>query len=205
MVSVAAPAHADPSDDALMRYCSEAEKVQGEFNHMQERTPGDPIADDCDLEETGFTTYWGPENQSTPLFDNCKGTKGDGTGDLIAGAGISASTDQTEGHYAFTQLGGGGSLGDILNVTWLKHEGTISITTKTVSATNTVNFTVPPGHKLWIGFTPRLSKQTYRWSIDFSEQVEGHHYWYVYGEQIGVHHLGNNLPDGQWSPHFTDC
>jgi len=206
MGSVVAPARADPSDDRLMDYCSEAVKVQGEQNHMpyQQRTPG-LVADDCDLEEQGFTTYWGSENQSTPLFDNCTGTHNDGTGDLIAGAGISASTDQAEGRYAAKEFGGGGTLGDILNVSYLKHEGTISITTKTVSATNTANFTVPPGYKMWVGWTPMLTKQTYRWAIDFPEKVDGHYYWFVYGEQIGVHHLGNNLPDGQWNPHFETC
>ena len=187
-----------------MDYCSEAVKVQGQQNHMQERTPG-PVADDCDLEEQGFTTYWGSEIRSTPVLDNCLGTHSDGTGDLIAGAGVKASMDQTEGPYASTPLGGGGTLRDILNASYLKHEGTISITTKTVPATNTASFTVPPGHKMWVGWTPMLSKQTYRWSIDFPEKVDGHYYWYVYGEQIGVHHLGTNLPDGRWSPHFTGC
>jgi hypothetical protein len=200
--------------EQIMAKCNKARNINGVPRPLDSWVSDSFTADTCDFVQTKFEIYDGPPEKSSVDFPNCElGRKKPSKVRVTSAAQIT----QGEGRYEFTQQGAGGGLFGALTGSWLKHEGTLDLTLKTVTATETEERDVPPGKVLHMVFIPKMQRMTGVWKVftaarkqttvlpAFPEEryeaediVEGP---YVRPGAAGA----PGTPDGISKPVFTNC
>lgn len=155
----------EKTPDQIMRMCQRASVLNGKEQTVEDF--GGAFADgfesdNCDFVETKFETFDGPTEKSSIDFPNCEPNATEPSKVSIT---WSASAAQGQGIYTVTQQGGGGGLFGAISGSWLKHKGTLDLTTKSASAGDTEEREVPVGKVLHMEFTPKLQRMTGEWRV----------------------------------------
>ncbi|WP_198539251.1 hypothetical protein [Streptomyces graminilatus] len=151
--------------DQVMRMCERSKVLNGKQQNTEDfgGTLGDGFeSDNCDFVETKFETFDGPTEKSSIDFPNCEPNATEPSKVSIT---WSASASQGQGKYVATQQGGGGSLFGAIGGSWLKHKGTLNMTTNSASAGDTEEREVPVGKVLHMEFTPKMQRMTGEWRV----------------------------------------
>ncbi|WP_327696805.1 hypothetical protein [Streptomyces sp. NBC_00459] len=157
----------EKTPEQIMTLCQRAKVLNGKQQDIFD-FGGHPIAgpsfesDNCDFVETKFETFDGPTEKSSIDFPNCEPNATEPSKVSIT---WSASASQGQGKYTVTQQGGGGGLFGAIGGSWLKHKGTLDLTTKVASAGDTEEREVPVGKVLHMEFTPTLQRMTGEWRV----------------------------------------
>ncbi|MEV1068724.1 hypothetical protein [Streptomyces sp. NPDC050263] len=155
----------EKTPDQIMSMCERSAVVNGKQRSVSDfgGAFADGFqADNCDFVETNFETFDGPTEKSSIDFPNCEPNA---TEPAKVSISWSASTAQGQGKYTVTQQGGGGGLFGALSGSWLKHKGTLDMTTKSASAGDTEEREVPVGKVLHMEFTPKMQRMTGEWRV----------------------------------------
>lgn len=160
-------AEGDRTPEQIMLLCQRAKVLDGKQQDIFD-FGGHPVAgptfesDNCDFKETLFETFDGPVEKASVDFPNCEPNA---TEPAKVSITWTASASQGQGKYTVTQQGGGGSLFGAIGGSWLKHKGTLDLTTKVASAGDTEEREVPVGKVLHMEFTPKMQRMTGEWRV----------------------------------------
>ncbi|KOV99218.1 hypothetical protein ADK65_18555 [Streptomyces sp. NRRL B-1140] len=127
-------------------------------------------ADNCDFVETKFETFDGPTEKVTVDFPNCEPNA---TGPSKVTTEWSKSIGQGEGKYTVTQQGALGGLFGALSGSWVKHKGTLDMTIRTATASESETREVPVGKVLHVTFTPKMQRMTGEWRVRIDAREAG--------------------------------
>lgn len=119
-------------------------------------------ADNCDFVETNFETFDGPTEKVTVDFPNCEPNA---TEPSEVTTEFSQTVGQGQGRYTATQQGALGGLFGAIGLSWVKHKGTLDLTTKSATATESEQRQVPVGKVLHVTFTPKMQRMTGEWRV----------------------------------------
>jgi hypothetical protein len=196
-------ANAAESAQQIMDKCNKARKING-VSQTFPQIDDLPLADTCDFEQTSFTTFDGTTAKVSIDYPNC-------APDTVENAKASVkedwSTAQITGKYTYTQFGGNLGFFGALNISWKSHTGTLDLTTKTVTTSNTDQFNIPIGKVLHVEFTPKMYKMTGIWHVKTKSQSIGIPDYAADApeEVVGPKMLDNGLADGTTTPVYADC
>ncbi|MDG5801810.1 hypothetical protein P9869_03850 [Streptomyces ossamyceticus] len=119
-------------------------------------------ADNCDFVETNFEVFDGPTEKVTVDFPNCEPNA---TEPAEVTTEFSKSVGQGQGRYTATQQGAAGGLFGAIGLAWTKHKGTLDMSTKSATATESDQRPVPVGKVLHVTFTPKMQRMTGEWRV----------------------------------------
>lgn len=158
----------EKTPDQIMHMCSKARVIDGkaqQFNGISNV----PLADSCDFIPEPLEFFDGPTEQVTVEFSNCPP---DLDPDASADATWSTTVSQGQGKYSVTQQGGGGAVFGALNLAWLKHEGTLDMTLKSATASESTTRDIPEGKVLHVEFTPRMQRMKGIWRVKINARKQ---------------------------------
>ncbi|WP_338897650.1 hypothetical protein WBG99_20325 [Streptomyces sp. TG1A-60] len=153
--------------EEIMRMCERSKVLEGKPQHISDfggsgiAGPGFE-ADSCEFVETKFETFNGPTEKVTIDFPNCPP---DLNPEAVADGSWTTSVAQGEGKYKVTQQGAVGGLFGALSGAWVKHKGTLDMTIRTATASETINRPIPEGKELFVEFTPKMQRMTGKWVV----------------------------------------
>ncbi|WP_055712750.1 hypothetical protein [Streptomyces torulosus] len=120
------------------------------------------LSDTCDFVETKFETFDGPTEKVTVDFPNCEPNA---TAPAKVTTEFSKAVGQGQGKYTVTQQGALGGLFGALSGSWVKHKGTLDMTVKTATASESEQREVPVGKVMHVTFTPKMQRMTGEWRV----------------------------------------
>ena len=162
-----ANAAAEKTPDEIMRMCQRARVLNNKPQDIHDFN-GDGISgpgfesDSCKFVQTNFETFNGPRETVSEDFRNCPP---DLNPDAMATGTWSTSVGQGQGKYKVTQQGAAGGLFGVLTGAWVKHKGTLDLTVRTVTASDSINSPVPENKVLSVQFTPKMQRMTGKWVV----------------------------------------
>lgn len=151
----------NPTPESIFSWCAGAREIQGKAGEGYQNGPWPNFTgDSCTFEETSFTQVTGDTVKASQDVENCppKTVK-----NLKLKVDSTATVAQYNGEYDVTEIGGGGGLFGALNGQWLKHEGTMDLTIKSLGATDGSEWEVPEGKVMHIEFTPIINVMKGNW------------------------------------------
>ncbi|KUO14863.1 hypothetical protein [Streptomyces dysideae] len=157
----------EKTPEQIMRLCERAKVLNGKEQDIFD-FGGHPIAgpsfesDNCDFVETKFETFDGPTEKVTIDFPNCEPNA---TEPSKVTTEFSKAVGQGQGKYTATQQGALGGLFGALSGGWVKHKGTLDMTIKTATASESEQREVPVGKVLHVTFTPKMQRMTGEWRV----------------------------------------
>jgi hypothetical protein len=160
-----ADAAEEKTPEQIMSMCQRAAKINGKQQSTSDFGGGlgdGFAADTCDFVETKFETFDGPTQKVTVDFPNCEPNA---TEPSTVTTEFSHAVAQGQGKYTVTQQGGGGGLFGALSGAWLKHKGTLDLTIKSATASESEQRSVPVGKVLHVEFTPKMQRMTGVWKV----------------------------------------
>ncbi|WNZ10739.1 hypothetical protein [Streptomyces sp. 11x1] len=155
----------EPSVDQIMRMCERTAKLNGKQQSTSDFGGGlgDGFeSDTCDFVETNFETFDGPTEKVTVDFPNCEPNA---TEPSKVTTEFSKAVGQGQGKYTATQQGALGGLFGALSGGWVKHKGTLDMTIKTATASESEVREVPVGKVMHVTFTPKMQRMTGEWRV----------------------------------------
>jgi hypothetical protein len=155
----------EPTAEQIMGMCERTAVLNG-----KEQTTADFggglgdgfLSDTCDFVETNFETFDGPTEKVTVDFPNCEPNA---TAPAKVTTEFSKAVGQGQGKYTVTQQGAGGGLFGALSGSWVKHKGTLDMTVKTATASESEQREVPVGKVMHVTFTPKMQRMTGEWRV----------------------------------------
>ncbi|SEQ99298.1 hypothetical protein SAMN04487983_101057 [Streptomyces sp. yr375] len=153
------------SPDEIMLICERTKVLNGKNQKLDDFGAGfgDGFrSDNCEFVETNFETFDGPTEKSSIDFPNCEPNA---TTPAKVSITWTASAAQGQGKYKSTQQGAAGGLFGALSGSWLRHKGSLDMTTKTATAGDTEERQVPVGKVLHMEFTPKIQRMTGEWRV----------------------------------------
>lgn len=161
-VLVPAPGAHAATPEEIMGWCQRASVINGEQQQAQGGFADGFLADSCDYRQVGeLQIYEGATQKVTPDFPNCE----PGAAKTVVTASWSYTEGQRSGTYTATEQGAGGSLFDVLNIGWMKHKGSLDLTIKEGTVSDSTSYEIPPGKVLYIEFTPKLQRMNGEWQV----------------------------------------
>ncbi|GAB2936416.1 hypothetical protein [Streptomyces heilongjiangensis] len=157
----------EKTPEQIMTMCERAKVLNGKQQDIFD-FGGHPIAgpgfasDNCDFVETGFEVFDGPTEKVTVDFPNCEPNA---TAPAKVTTEFSKSVGQGQGKYTVTQQGALGGLFGALSGSWAKHQGTLDMTIKSATASESEAREVPVGKVMHITFTPKMQRMTGEWRV----------------------------------------
>lgn len=119
-------------------------------------------SDTCDFVETKFEVFDGPTEKVTVDFPNCEPNA---TEPSKVTTEFSKTVAQGQGIYRVTQQGALGGLFGALSGSWVKHKGTLDMTIKSATASESEQREVPVGKIMHVTFTPKIQRMTGEWRV----------------------------------------
>ncbi|MDX3645137.1 hypothetical protein [Streptomyces sp. MB09-02B] len=162
-----ASAAEEPTPEQIIDMCNRTEVLNGKEQDIFD-FGGHPIAgpsfgsDTCDFVETKFETFDGPTEKVTVDFPNCEPNA---TEPSKVTTEFSKAIGQGQGKYTATQQGALGGLFGALSGGWVKHKGTLDMTVKTATASESEQREVPVGKVMHVTFTPKMQRMTGEWRV----------------------------------------
>ncbi|KND45807.1 MULTISPECIES: hypothetical protein [Streptomyces] len=155
----------EKTPDQIMGMCERTSVLNGKQQSTRDFGGGlgDGFASDtCDFVETNFETFDGPTEKVTVDFPNCEANA---TAPAKVTTEFSKAVGQGEGKYTATQQGALGGLFGALSGGWVKHKGTLDMTVKTATASESEQREVPVGKVMHVTFTPKMQRMTGEWRV----------------------------------------
>lgn len=163
----------EKTPEQIMRMCERTAKLNGKQQSTRDFGGGlgDGFeSDTCDFVETKFETFDGPTEKVTVDFPNCEPNA---TEPSKVTTEFSKSVGQGQGKYTVTQQGALGGLFGALSGSWVKHKGTLDMTIKSATATESEQREVPVGKVLHVTFTPKMQRMTGVWKVHIAAREQG--------------------------------
>ncbi|PIM74454.1 hypothetical protein CTU88_01695 [Streptomyces sp. JV178] len=153
--------------DQIIDMCKRARVLNGKTQRIEDfgdNTIAGPNfgSSNCDFVETKFETFDGPTEKVTVDFPNCEPNA---TGPSKVTTEFSKTVAQGQGQYSATQQGALGGLFGVLNLSWSKHKGTLDMTVKSTTASESEQREVPVGKVMHVTFTPKMQRMTGEWRV----------------------------------------
>jgi hypothetical protein len=153
--------------DQIIDMCKRARVLNGKTQRIEDfgdNTIAGPNfgSSNCDFVETKFETFDGPTEKVTVDFPNCEPNA---TAPAKVTTEFSKAVGQGQGKYTVTQQGAGGGLFGALSGSWVKHKGTLDMTVKTATASESEQREVPVGKVMHVTFTPKMQRMTGEWRV----------------------------------------
>ncbi|KOU77639.1 hypothetical protein ADK57_01905 [Streptomyces sp. MMG1533] len=152
----------DKTPEEIMQMCDQSRVINGEQQSLDSSFSDSFLSDSCEFVETKFEALNGPTEKVTVDFPNCEPNA---TGPATVTTEWSTAVAQGQGKYSVTQQGGGGGLFGFLSGSWVKHTGTLDMTIKSATASDSEERQVPVGKVLHVEFTPKLQRMTGVWRV----------------------------------------
>ncbi|SPF04308.1 hypothetical protein [Streptomyces sp. MA5143a] len=159
--------------DQIMRKCERTAVLNGKKQTTADFGGGlgDGFeSDTCDFVETKFETFDGPTEKVTVDFPNCEPNA---TAPAKVTTEFSKAIGQGQGKYTVTQQGALGGLFGALSGSWVKHKGTLDMTVKTATASESEQREVPVGKVMHVTFTPKIQRMTGEWRVHLDARPGG--------------------------------
>jgi hypothetical protein len=119
-------------------------------------------SDTCDFVETKFEVFDGPTEKVTVDFPNCEPNA---TEPSKVTTEFSKAVAQGQGISRVTRQGAAGGLFGALSGSWVKHRGTLDMTVKSATASESEQREVPVGKIMHVTFTPKMQRMTGEWRV----------------------------------------
>lgn len=170
-VSLFPSAHAaeEKTPEEIMHMCSKASVIDGKEQTFSPGLQDKPLADSCDFVIKKETDFEGETKRATVNFRNCPPDVND---QASYSSSFTEAVAQGHGKYQLTQSGGG-ILGNLLGMNWMKHDGALDLTLNSARFTENRTIAIPPNKIGYTVYTPFMHQMDGVWVVKIHAKPGG--------------------------------